>query len=92
MAIITIIGVKSTGQKLVGIIFFIFLYIGSKISLINFGLIFSQNKVNQDKITSNIIIYEIISRNIIIAKIIEVIIFLCYLISFQQLVLVPFFY
>jgi hypothetical protein len=61
------IGVKSIGQIDVGIIFLIFLYKGSIISHINLGLIFNQNIVNQDKITSNITKYDIISKNITIA-------------------------
>lgn len=65
----TIIGVKSIGQIVVGIIFFIFRYIGSKIAEIIAGLNFIQAKVNQDKITSAIIKYEIISKKIIKAKI-----------------------
>ena len=64
---ITIIGVKSIGQKVVGIIFFIIEYNGSIISATNFGLKFNQNNTNQDSITSKIIKYDIISNKIIIA-------------------------
>lgn len=64
-----IIGVKSIGQIVVGNIFFIFAYIGSKIAEIIIGLNFIQTKVNQDNITSAIIRYDIISKNIIKAKI-----------------------
>ena len=58
-----IIGVKSIGQKLVGIIFLTLLYIRSIISDTNFGLILSQTKLNQDKIISIIIINLIMSVN-----------------------------
>ena len=71
----TTIGVKSIGQILVGIISFIFLYKGSMISEINFGLIFIQNMDNQDKTTSAKTIYLIISKNIIIP--IKRVIFIC---------------
>lgn len=52
MIMITIIGVKSIGQNVVGIIDFIKLYIGSMISAINFGLYLTQNKISHDRITS----------------------------------------
>gem|GEM_PF-3038930 len=70
-----IIGVKSIGQKLVGIIFLTLLYIGSIISDTNFGLILSQTKLNQDKIISIIIINLIMSVNNNIDNRIVVIIF-----------------
>jgi hypothetical protein len=69
IAISTIIGVKSSGQIVVGKTFFIFRYIGSKIAEIITGLNFTQAKLSQDKITSAIIKYEIISKKIIKAKI-----------------------
>jgi hypothetical protein len=68
IAKITIIGVKSTGHIVVGNIFLTVLYKGSIISAINLGLILNQNKVNHDKTTSNIIIYETISKNIMIVN------------------------
>lgn len=70
-----IIGVKSIGQKLVGIIFLTLLYIGSIISDTNLGLILSQTKLNQDKIISIIIINLIMSVNNNIDNKIVVIIF-----------------
>lgn len=54
--IITIIGVKSSGQIVVGIYFFIKLYIGSKTCEIKTGLIFKPKILSQDSITSAIII------------------------------------
>jgi hypothetical protein len=53
---ISTIGVKSRGQIVVGIVSFTFLYIGSKIDAIKTGLIFNQTNVNQESITSAIII------------------------------------
>lgn len=52
MIIITIIGVKSSGQNDVGIILFIKLYIGSIISATNFGLNLIQKSISQESITS----------------------------------------
>lgn len=60
----TIIGVISKGQTVVGIYFLIFLYNGSIIEAINWGLIFSHVNCNQEKIISAIIIYFISEKNI----------------------------
>lgn len=58
------IGVKSKGQKFVGIIFFTKLYIGSIISAINWGLKFIPKTQIQDKITSIITIMYKMSKKI----------------------------
>jgi len=68
-------GVKSNAQKRVGIYFRIILYIGPRISWINFGLKRKPKRKSHESIISIITRYSISSRKITIARRIVVIIF-----------------